>query len=127
MAKAKVGTESKSAVFTRLFESRKDLLQIPSIDEILKLYDFTDSEETRSMIAGVQRVSSRRTVRRPDPRGGSVCTTSRHSAGCCCSCFCRFTCRSLSCQSLCPLLPGFGILAQQRGDLFIRQFLASAK
>jgi type VI secretion system protein ImpG len=44
-----------------------------ALREILKLYDFTDSEETRSMIAGVQRVSGRRTVRRPDPRGGSVC------------------------------------------------------
>jgi type VI secretion system protein ImpG len=32
--------------------------------EILKLYDFTDSEETRAMIAGVVRVDSRRVVGR---------------------------------------------------------------
>jgi type VI secretion system protein ImpG len=44
-----------------------------ALREILKLYDFTDSEETRSLIAGVLRVSNRRSVRRPDPRSGSVC------------------------------------------------------
>jgi hypothetical protein len=38
MARAKAEGESKSAVFTRLFDSRKDLLQVPSLDEILKLY-----------------------------------------------------------------------------------------
>ena len=34
--------------------------------EILKLYDFTDSEETRSMVEGVLRVSSRRAVGRTE-------------------------------------------------------------
>ena len=38
MARAKVGGESKSAIFTRLFESRKDLLQVPSISEVLEMY-----------------------------------------------------------------------------------------
>jgi hypothetical protein len=38
MARPKANGESKSAVFTRLFEGRKDLLEIASIDEVLKLY-----------------------------------------------------------------------------------------
>jgi hypothetical protein len=46
MARAKAEGESKSAVFTRLFDSRKDLLQVPSLDEILKLY----ASETGSSI-----------------------------------------------------------------------------
>jgi type VI secretion system protein ImpG len=41
-----------------------------ALREVLKLYDFTDSDETRSMIAGVQRVVSRRVVRQV---GGAVC------------------------------------------------------
>src|SRR5438874_9216984 len=46
MARPKANGESKSAVFTRLFESRKDLLQIPSIDEILKLYESETGSST---------------------------------------------------------------------------------
>jgi type VI secretion system protein ImpG len=45
-----------------------------ALREILKLYDFTDSEETRSMIDGVLAVSSRRVVGRADNAvGGGFC------------------------------------------------------
>jgi hypothetical protein len=39
MAKAKATGESKSAVFKRLFESNKDMLKVPSIDEIIKMFE----------------------------------------------------------------------------------------
>jgi|SRR4051812_26285959 hypothetical protein len=39
MARAKAGAESKSAVFKRLFESNKEWLKVPSIDEVLKKFE----------------------------------------------------------------------------------------
>jgi hypothetical protein len=39
VAKAKAAAESKSSVFKRLFDARRDLLQVPSIDEIMKMYE----------------------------------------------------------------------------------------
>jgi type VI secretion system protein ImpG len=45
---------------------------VGALREVLKLYDFTDSAETRSMIDGVQRVSSRRVVGRT-ATGDGVC------------------------------------------------------
>lgn len=45
-----------------------------ALREILKLYDFTDSEETRAMIAGVLRLESRRVVGRiASEEGDAVC------------------------------------------------------
>jgi type VI secretion system protein ImpG len=44
-----------------------------ALREILKLYDFTDSEETRAMIAGILRVDSRRSVARTDRASEAVC------------------------------------------------------
>lgn len=45
-----------------------------ALREILKLYDFTDSEETRAMIAGVVGLDSRRVVGRiPGEEGDAVC------------------------------------------------------
>jgi type VI secretion system protein ImpG len=42
--------------------------------EILRLYNFADSEESRALIAGVSRVESRRVVARlPGERGDAVC------------------------------------------------------
>jgi type VI secretion system protein ImpG len=41
-----------------------------ALREILKLYDFADSDETRSMIEGILRVSSRRVVGRATGEGG---------------------------------------------------------
>jgi hypothetical protein len=39
MAKAKVSGESKSARFKRLFETHKELLNVPSIDAIIKMFE----------------------------------------------------------------------------------------
>jgi type VI secretion system protein ImpG len=45
-----------------------------ALREALKLYDFTDSEETRTLIAGVLRVHSRRVAARiSDPEGDALC------------------------------------------------------
>jgi type VI secretion system protein ImpG len=44
-----------------------------ALREILKLYDFADSDETRSMIAGVLDVRSRRVAGRAGAGGGAVC------------------------------------------------------
>lgn len=41
--------------------------------EILKLYDFTDSEESRAMIAGILSVECRRTVARTEQASEAVC------------------------------------------------------
>jgi hypothetical protein len=39
MAKAKAAGESKSALFKRLFQSNKDLLKVPSIDDVIKMFE----------------------------------------------------------------------------------------
>jgi hypothetical protein len=39
VAKTKVAGESKSGLFKRLFTSNKDLLKVPSIDEIIKMFE----------------------------------------------------------------------------------------
>jgi len=44
-----------------------------ALREILKLYDFADSEETRALLAGVLRVDSRRAVARAGPAADAVC------------------------------------------------------
>ncbi len=44
-----------------------------ALREILKLYDFADSEETRAVISGVLRVDSRRTVARASAASEAVC------------------------------------------------------
>jgi len=44
-----------------------------ALREILKLYDFTDSQETRSLIEGLMRVSSRRVVGRAGGLAGGFC------------------------------------------------------
>jgi type VI secretion system protein ImpG len=44
-----------------------------ALREILKLYDFTDSEETRAMVAGILRVDSRRAVARTERSSEAVC------------------------------------------------------
>lgn len=44
-----------------------------ALREILRLYDFTDSEETRAMVAGILRVETRRTVARTDQASEAVC------------------------------------------------------
>jgi type VI secretion system protein ImpG len=45
---------------------------VEALREILKLYDFADSDQTRSMIAGLARVDSRRAVARAGG-GEAVC------------------------------------------------------
>src|SRR4051794_11742981 len=39
MAKAKATGESKSARFKRLFETNKEMLNVPSIDQIIKMFE----------------------------------------------------------------------------------------
>jgi hypothetical protein len=39
MARAKAAVESKSALFKRIFMSNKDLLKVPSIDEVIKMFE----------------------------------------------------------------------------------------
>jgi type VI secretion system protein ImpG len=43
-----------------------------ALREILKLYDFTDSEETRAMVAGILKVDSRRAVARTERSSEAV-------------------------------------------------------
>ena len=79
MAKAKAG-DSKSSVFRRLFEAHKDLLKVPSIAEILKMYEdetgksATDKERglvlVRGAVPGTKGgwVLVRDAVKRPRPK-----------------------------------------------------------
>jgi hypothetical protein len=58
MAKAKGTGESKSAIFTRLFASNKDLLKVPNIDDVMKMFQAetgrTPTDNDRGVAANVK-------------------------------------------------------------------------